>query len=150
MAGKTSKDARAGACAENDSKKQQKPTRKWTQLERYKRLIRERMTVLGVYKPQYGALIDRTARLYVQLDELEKQHKASGSALFVEYTNKAGHTNLIENPYLKAIRAVNTELIAHERELGLTPDAMRKMGEGAAPQPKESPLEAALKRLSGG
>ena len=53
MAGKTSKDARACACAENDSKKQQKSTRKWTQLERYKRLIRERMTVLGVYKPQY-------------------------------------------------------------------------------------------------
>lgn len=150
MAGKASKNARAGACAEEDSSKQQKTTRKWTQLERYKRLIKERMTKLGIYKPQYAALIERTAKLYMKLDELEKEFNKSGRERFVEYTNKAGATNLIASPYIRAIEDVYAELIVHERELGLTPAALRKLGEVSTTKPAKSPLEAALERLSGG
>lgn len=150
MGKKASNDARAGACADGDSKKQQKTARKWTQLERYKRLIKDRMTALGIYKPQYGALIERTAKLYVKLDELEDGYKKSGMERFVPYTNKAGATNLAPNPYISAIEDVYAELIVHERELGLTPAAMRKLGEASAAAPKKSPLEAAIEKLTGG
>ena len=109
----------------------------------------ERMTALGVYKPQYAALIERTARLYIKLDELEAEYEKTGQARFVEYTNKAGATNLVPNPYLKAIEDVYAELLAHERELGLTPAALRKIGEASAPKQK-SKLELALEKLSGG
>ena len=78
MAGKATKNARADACAVDDSRKKQKSTKAWTQLDRYKRLIKERMTALKIYKPQYAALIDRTARLYVKLDELEKEYDKAG------------------------------------------------------------------------
>lgn len=150
MGKKASNDARAGACADGDSKKQQKTARKWTQLERYKRLIKDRMTALGIYKPQYGALIERTAKLYVKLDELEDGYKKSGMERFVPYTNKAGATNLAPNPYISAIEDVYAELIVHERELGLTPAAMRKLGEATAAAPKKSPLEAAIEKLTSG
>lgn len=149
MAGKATKNACAGACAMDDSRKKQKSTKAWTQLDRYKRLIKERMTALKIYKPQYAALIDRTARLYVKLDELEKEYDKAGRERFVEYTNKAGATNLVPNPYLKAIEDVYAELLAHERELGLTPAALRKIGEVAAP-PQKSKLELALEKLSSG
>lgn len=149
MAGKATKNARAGACAVGDSRKKQKSTKTWTQLDRYKRLIKERMTALKIYKPQYAALIDRTARLYVKLDELENEYDKAGRERFVEYTNKAGATNLIPSPYLKAIEDVYAELLAHERELGLTPAALRKIGEASAP-PQKSKLELALEKLSSG
>ena len=81
---------------------------------------------------------------------MEKEFEKSGRERFVEYTNKAGATNLIASPYIRAIEDVYAELIVHERELGLTPAALRKLGEVNTPKPAKSPLEAALERLSGG
>lgn len=150
MKGEASKDARAGAHADRDSKKQQKTARKWTQLERYKRLIKERMTALGIYKAQYGSLIERTAKLYIKLEKLEKEYEKSGGEQFVEYTNKAGATNLVPSPYIKAIEDAYAELIIHERELGLTPAALRKLGDALQPQNKSSPIEDVIKKLRSG
>ena len=127
-----------------------KQKREWTQLDRYRRLIKERMTALGVYKPQYMALIERTAKLYVMLAKLEKEYEKSDMEPYIEYTNKAGHTNLIPNPMIKSIEDAYAELMLHERELGLTPAAMRKMGAAAEAPKEKSPLEAALEKLSGG
>lgn len=149
MGKKASNDARAGACAETPAaERRKKPDR--TPYEKKRRLIVERMKALGVYKPQYDALIGRTARLYVKLDELEKEYEKSGRSRFVEYTNKAGATNLVPNPHIRAIEDAYAELLVHERELGLTPAAMRKLGEASAAAPKKSPLEAAIEKLTSG
>lgn len=147
MAGKVSKDARASAHAEDGSGQQQKTTRKWSKLDARKRLIRDRMTALGIYKPQYAALVERTAKLYLKLEELEKEYEKSNGARFVEYTNKAGATNLVPNPYIRAIEDAYAELIVHERELGLTPAALRKIAT-AEEQPTKSKLALALEKLS--
>lgn len=149
MAGKVSKDARAGAHAEDGSDQKQKTTRKWSKLDARKRLIRDRMTALGIYKPQYAALIERTAKLYLKLEELEAEYAKSGAGRFVEYTNKAGATNLVANPYIRAIEEAYAELIVHERELGLTPAALRKIAT-AEEAPSKSKLALALEKLSGG
>lgn len=149
MGKKASNDARAGACADAPAAdRRKKPER--TPYEKKRRLIVERMTALGVYKPQYSALIGRTAKLYVKLDELEQEYEKSGRRRFVEYTNKAGATNLVPNPHIRAIEDAYAELLVHERELGLTPAAMRKLGEATAAAPKKSPLEAAIEKLTGG
>lgn len=146
---KASNDARAGACADAPATdRRKKPER--TPYEKKRRLIVERMTALGVYKPQYSALIGRTAKLYVKLDELEKEYEKSGSSRFVEYTNKAGATNLVPNPHIRAIEDAYAELLVHERELGLTPAAMRKLGDATTAAPKKSPLEAAIEKLTSG
>ena len=149
MGKKASNDARAGACADAPATdRRKKPDR--TPYEKKRRLIVERMTALGVYKPQYGALIGRTAKLYVKLDELEQEYEKSGRSRFVEYTNKAGATNLVPNPHIRAIEDAYAELLVHERELGLTPAAMRKLGEASTAAPKKSPLEAAIEKMTGG
>lgn len=107
------------------------------------------MTALGIYKPQYAALIERTAKLYLKLEELEAEYAKSGAGRFVEYTNKAGATNLVPNPYIRAIEEAYAELIVHERELGLTPAALRKIAT-AEEAPSKSKLALALEKLSGG
>lgn len=121
-----------------------------TPFEKKKRQIVERMQQLGTYKVQYMAAINRTAELYLELDELVKRYEAEGREAVVEHTNKAGATNLIKNPIRGAIDDVYSQLLAHERELGLTPASMRKLNEGVMQQKAESPLARAMRELKSG
>jgi phage terminase small subunit len=92
----------------------------------YRNDIIAKMNNLGVYREEYSAAIERLAKMYVQRDEIEAQFKASGGAYVVEHTNKAGATNMTKNPYLSALSDINSQLISHERELGLTPGPGRR------------------------
>lgn len=178
MAGKASKDARAGVRADSDAENHGQKTEKIlpkaddqaaakvasgnapekkkrrqaerSPFERVKRQIVERMKALGTYKVQYVAAIDRTAELYLELARLAKEYEKAGFATIVEYTNKAGATNLVKSPIRCAIEDVYHLLLAYERELGLTPAAMKKLGTGVEEKEQESPLELALKKLGGG
>lgn len=149
MAGKTSKDARAGVRADCVPENAEKKPRR-TPLEKKKRVIIERMEKLGTYKAQYMSAINRTAELMVELDRLMERYEAEGHEPIVEHTNKAGATNLVESPTRSAIDKVYTQLLAHERELGLTPAAMKKLGETINQGPQKSPLEMALEKLRSG
>ena len=153
MPGKVSKDARAGACAEKPAENTRKKTEKKTErspLEKAKRQIVDRMKALGTYKPQYTAAIDRTAELYVELGRLAKEYKKFGCVTIVEHTNKAGATNLVKSPIRCAIEDVYNLLLAYERELGLTPAAMKKLGVAVEEKQQKSPIELALEKLGGG
>lgn len=152
MRGEASKDARACVRAEKTPEKARgnpKQERR-TPLEKKKRQIIERMQQLGTYKVQYMAAINRTAELYLELDALVKRYEEEGREAVVEYTNKAGATNLTKNPIRGAIDDVYTQLLAHERELGLTPASMRKLNEGATQAKAESPLARAMRELKSG
>ncbi len=134
-------DSRARA---PDGKKARRKSGNW---ERHRRRTVERMKVLGTYRPQFGAAIDRVADLYVQLDELDKLWNADRRELVVEHTNKAGATNLAKHPLLDIRDGVYSQLLAHERELGLTPSALKKINDGGVQPEKKSNLEAALEKL---
>lgn len=121
-----------------------------TEAEKKRRLIVERMKKLGLYKAQYGAAIDRLAEMYVQMDDIKAQYSEDGGKPVVEHTNKAGAANLQINPYLQALLQIHTQALAHERELGLTPAALRKLTDSVGEKPKKSPLELALEKLGSG
>ena len=73
----------------------------------------------------------------------------SGGNAVVEHTNKAGATNIVKNPYLVALNDVDTQLIVHERELGLTASALKKINEQGLRVKKTSSLAEVLKDLDG-
>lgn len=127
-------------------KKANKKVRKW---ESCRETIVRRMKGLGLYRSQYGAAIDRLAELYVQIDELAAEYDECGREAIVEHTNKAGAKNLQMNPIMTAMLQMQTQALAHERELGLTPAAMRRLGEKEKAAEK-SPLEAAIEKMSAG
>ena len=99
----------------------------------YRREIRSRMIGVGTFRDEYSSAVDRLAKLYVQRDKIEAQFEAAGGEAVIEHTNKAGATNLVKSPYLAAMSEINSQLISHERELGLTPS-----GQKAIPQKKEA------------
>lgn len=149
MERKATNNARAPARAENAPENPEKKPERRSPMEKKKRTIIERMTKLGTYKPQYMEAINRTAKLYVQMDEIEAAFAKSGGNVVVTHTNKAGAKNFVKNPFLQARDEVYTQLLAHERELGLTPAALKRINESAMIKEKKSTLGEALKALSG-
>lgn len=149
MERKATNNARAPARAENAPENPAKKPERRSPMEKKKRTIIERMTKLGTYKPQYMEAINRTAKLYVQMDEIEAAFAKSGGNVVVTHTNKAGAKNFVKNPFLQARDEVYTQLLAHERELGLTPAALKRINESAMIKEKKSTLGEALKALSG-
>lgn len=149
MERKATNNARAPARAENTPEKPAKKPERRSPMEKKKRTIIERMTKLGTYKPQYMEAINRTAKLYVQMDEIEAAFAKSGGNVVVTHTNKAGAKNFVKNPFLQARDEVYTQLLAHERELGLTPAALKRINEAAMAKEKKSTLGEALKALGG-
>ncbi len=149
MERKATNNARAPARAENAPENPAKKPERRSPMEKKKRTIIERMTKLGTYKPQYMEAINRTAKLYVQMDEIEAAFAKSGGNVVVTHTNKAGAKNFVKNPFLQARDEVYTQLLAHERELGLTPAALKRINEAAMAKEKKSTLGEALKALSG-
>ena len=117
----------------------------------YRLQIVKRMKAVGTYREEFGPTIERLARLYCQRDKLEVQYEESGGNPVIMHTNKAGATNPTKNPFLTARDEVYSQLLAHERELGLTPNALKRMNESALKSVvKASGFAAALENALSG
>lgn len=110
----------------------------------YKNDIVRRMTAVGTYREEFLPTIERLAMLYVQRDMIEKQFADSGGQAIIKHTNKIGANNPVKNPFLTARDEVYSQLLSHERELGLTPNALKKMNEAAMRPKKQSGFASAL------
>lgn len=117
----------------------------------YRREIRKRMQAVGTWREEFGPTVERLAVLYCQRDQLEKQFEESGGNPVIMHTNKAGATNPTKNPFLSARDEVYSQLLAHEKELGLTPAALKRMNEAALrPAKAASGFAAALQQALDG
>lgn len=111
--------------------------------------IEERLREIGTFRPEFTETIKRTASLYILHEKIKKQFKKEGEKAVVEYTTKTGATNMVKNPYLSALNDVSGQLLAHEKELGLTPAALKKINESSLNRTRKgSVLGEALKQLS--
>lgn len=117
----------------------------------YKLAIVKRMKAVGTYREEFMPTVERLAMLYRQRDQLEAQYEESGGNPVIMHTNKVGATNPTKNPFLTARDEVYSQLLAHERELGLTPSALKKMNEQALRSPnRASGFAAALSKALDG
>ena len=115
--------------------------------KKYKSRIVRSMKALGIYRAEFLPIIERTAGLYVLRDKFAQEFEDSGGEAVVEDTNKAGATNGIKNPRLVALNEIDAQLIIHERELGLTASALKKINEQGLKVKKASSLSEVLKNL---
>lgn len=121
-----------------------------TMREKLENDIIRRMKAVGTYKDEFLPTVDRLAMLYIHREEIEKQFRDSGGGAVIEYTNKAGATNPAKNPYLAARDEVYSQLLAHERELGLTPAGLKKINDAAVKQtPRSSFADAIAQAMTG-
>ncbi len=103
----------------------------------------------GTYRLFFDSVIDTLAAILEKRDAAEEQFEAEGREILVEHTNKAGATNVEQNPILRLINDLNRDALAYWRDLGLTPAGLKRIDEQSMKQRRKSALSEALKGLGG-
>ena len=81
----------------------------------------------GTYQPFFDSIIDTLSSMLERRDDAEEMFKKSGGHVLVKHTNKAGATNLEQNPALRLVNDLNRDALAYWRDLGLTPAGLKKL-----------------------
>ncbi len=101
----------------------------------------------GTYRPYFADIIETLADILARRDAALTAFKKSGGYVLVYHTNKAGQTNLEQNPALRIVNDLNRDALAYWRDLGLTPAGLKRI-EGNANAPEEvDPLADMLGKL---
>lgn len=116
-------------------------------VNQYKSKISKAMKVLGTYKEQYENTVELLAKMLFDYENAETAFDQSGGNFVIEYTNKAGATNMVKNPHWVVIENLRSDILIYSRELGLTPAGLKKMQVKAGDEGKKSALAAALEML---
>ena len=104
----------------------------------------------GTYRPFFAPVIDTLAAILEKRDAAEELFQQTGGKVLVKHTNKAGATNIEQNPTLRLINDLNRDALAFWRDLGLTPSGLKKIDEQAMKHKKKSALAEALAELGQG
>lgn len=116
--------------------------------------IRANMRLAGTYNEAFEPVIKMLAKVQTELARAEKDWRDPelGNGEYVsEYTNKAGATNLVKNPYFAVVVDLRQEVLSFSAQLGLTPQGQRRVMGGNAkikqkgPSKFETALAAAAK-----
>lgn len=103
----------------------------------------------GTYRPWFEDVIATLADILARRDEASELFVESGGNILVDHTNKAGATNVEQNPILRMINDLNRDALAYWRDLGLTPAGLKKIDQQSMKQRRKSALGEALKGLGG-
>lgn len=95
--------------------------------EEWTACIRQSCEDAGTYRPFFDQVIDTLASILERRDKAEEIFRATGSNVVVGHTNKAGATNLEQNPVLRLVNDLNRDALTYWRDLGLTPAGYRKL-----------------------
>lgn len=112
---------------------------------RWKAKIKKACEELGTYQKPFDPVIQTLAEI---LEKRDSVAEAYNGLPIVQHTNSHGETNMMKNPALMLWSDLNTQALAHWRELGLTPSSYKKMtGVQSGTDKKTSALVEALKAL---
>ena len=103
----------------------------------------------GTYRPYFDDVIDTLADILERRDIARELFEASGGNVLVNHTNKAGATNIEQNPVLRMVNDLNRDALAYWRDMGLTPAGLKRIDDQSMKQRKKSTLAEALKGLGG-
>lgn len=115
----------------------------------WKKRIEEACVDAGTYKPFFDSVIDSLAIVMEARDAAQAEYEADGCVATMEYTNKAGATNVVKNPSLQIVNDLHKTALAYWKELGLTPSGLKRLKEAAADIAvhEKSALDKALEKL---
>lgn len=110
--------------------------------------IRKKCKALGVWRDEFERTQHRLARIYVRIDQVELAYEADGGEPVITHTNRAGAENPTKSPYLTELDFLYDQALQYEREMGLTPAALRKINESALKDRESSPMADALRLVA--
>lgn len=97
----------------------------------YKKKITSTVQSMGTYREEFDIIIDQLALIYEMRDRNLKQWKGTDKdnpyPQVLEYTNKAGATNLAKHPCFLNNLQYGEQILKYLKALGLTPTDAKKM-----------------------
>lgn len=114
----------------------------------WERKIKSYCRKAGTYKPFFISVISTLADIMEKRDQAQERFEESGGDVMIEYTNKAGATNMIQNPMIKLINEYNRDALAYWRDLGLTPAGYKKLNAEVVEDKKGGSLEKLLEKIA--
>lgn len=108
-----------------------KQTGKKPQSPYWKRKINKCCKDAGTYRPELEVVIDQLADVMRRRDKAVKKFKDEGEQFIVEYENTKGAVNATKNPLVQQINDLDALALNFWRELGITPRALKSLGEDA-------------------
>ncbi len=105
----------------------------------WKKRITEAMCMAGTYRAYYDAVIETLAGILEKRDDAEAVYIKEGAIPIVEHTNKAGATNMEQNPALRLVNDLNRDALQYWRDLGLTPNGLNRLSSKAEEKEENGP-----------
>ena len=118
--------------------------------KKWRSAIIRNLKKVNIEPKQYDSVVRTLADILEQRDICFEQYQEEDGKPVIEYTNKAGATNMVKNPMLTTWIDLNTQALAYWRELGLTPASYKKMTGASKGEEKGSALVEALKAIEAG
>lgn len=117
--------------------------------KKWKTKIKKYCKDAGTYKPFFEGPIDTLAGIMEHRDQSLQAFQDTDCQVVIEYTNKAGATNLVKNPALQMVLECNAQALNYWRDLGLTSKSWQSMmkEEQLTNADKPGSLEEALANL---
>lgn len=111
-------------------------------LSKNERRLKGYMTKLGIWKPEYMVTVEICAGLMDQYETISKAWIESGMNP-VEYTD----TGSKKSGIVSTLESLRKDILAYQKELGLTPMAIKKL-DAQENLPQSSVLSDALRKLA--
>ena len=111
-------------------------------LSKNERRLKGYMTKLGIWKPEYMVTVEICAGLMDQYETISKAWIESGMNP-VEYTD----TGSKKSGIVATLESLRKDILAYQKELGLTPMAIKKLN-AQENLPQSSVLSDALRKLA--
>lgn len=109
----------------------------------YLKRIRDAEQSLGVYRAEFVRTRARLARIYVRIEELDRQLQ-DGEVETVITDDKGKQ---LISPAVAELDRLNDQALSYERALGLTADSVRKINENIFAPAEVDPFAATLAAL---
>lgn len=95
--------------------------------KKWKEKIVDACKEAGTYQSYFDSVIDTLAQIMEIRDITHEKWVEEGSEPTIIHVNKAGEANSTKNPLLTLENDLNTQALAHWKELGLSPGGLRKL-----------------------
>lgn len=117
----------------------------------YQDKIRTAEKGLGVYRAEFTQTRVRLADIYVRIELLQKAFEAGEYQFTTIIETKNGEQEIID-PHIVELDNLNSQALAYEKALGLTPESVRKINPEIFDKKEapSDPLSRALERWGAG
>lgn len=119
--------------------------------EEWKDIIIEACKNAKTYKPFFDSVIDTLAQIMELRDDAHRQYIENGAEpTIIMYTDRSSRANVHKNPMLVMENELNAQALSYWRELGLTPNGLKKLNVNIVNDENSGSFEQLLSSIASG